>query len=182
MSEHEYNAASPGASRSLTDGVSVQETENQEGIDFSINGNAVSFSGDPEKPLLYVLRNDAGLNGPKFGCGVAQCGSCEVLVDGETVISCTTPVEDVAESEVTTTRGLGTSDDPHPVQEAFIEAQAAQCGYCIHGMIVEAAALLEENPDPSDEEIDDALADNLCRCGTHDEIRTAVNRAAEEMN
>ncbi|RQG98431.1 (2Fe-2S)-binding protein [Natrarchaeobius oligotrophus] len=159
------------------------ETEEvEETIEFELNGEDVTFDGDPEKPLLYVLRNDAELNGPKFGCGLAQCGSCDVIVDGETAISCVVTVDDVEGSEVTTTRGLGTRDDPHPVQEAFIDTQAAQCGYCIHGMVMEAVVLLEDNPDPSDDEIRDALADNLCRCGTHPEIMAAVRQAAEEMN
>lgn len=154
------------------------ETEETDEITLTINGEDFSFEGDPETPLLYVLRNEVELNGPKFGCGLSQCGSCKVLVDDSVVISCASPVSDADGSEVTTTRGLGTADDPHPVQEAFIEEEAAQCGFCTHGMVVETVALLEENEDPSDEEIREALEDNLCRCGTHTEIVAAVNRAA----
>lgn len=156
------------------------QNEQTEQIELTVNGEQQAFDVDPNKPLLYVLRNEAELNGPKFGCGFSQCGACKVLVDGEPVVSCTMAVSAVAGSEVTTARGLGTEEDLHPVQESFIEEEAAQCGYCIHGMMMEATALLEDNADPSDEEIRDALGDNLCRCGTHQEIRAAVDRAADE--
>jgi len=133
---------------------------------------------DASTPLLYVLRNDLNLNGPRFGCGLAQCGACTVLVNGLPVRSCVTPVSAVATAEVTTLEGLGERDDPHPVQKAFIAEQAAQCGYCSNGMIMAAASLLAHNPDPSDNEIRQALAGNLCRCGTHTRILKAVRRAA----
>ncbi len=133
---------------------------------------------DASTPLLYVLRNDLNLNGPRFGCGLAQCGACTVLVNGLPVRSCVTPVSAVASAEVTTLEGLGERDDPHPVQKAFIAEQAAQCGYCSNGMIMAAASLLAHNPDPSDNEIRQALAGNLCRCGTHTRILKAVRRAA----
>ncbi len=133
---------------------------------------------DASTPLLYVLRNDLNLNGPRFGCGLAQCGACTVLVNGIPVRSCITPVSAVATAEVTTLEGLGQRDDPHPVQRAFIAEQAAQCGYCSNGMIMAAASLLERNSDPSDSEIRQALAGNLCRCGTHTRILKAVRRAA----
>lgn len=152
-----------------------------ETVEFVLNGENASFDVDPDKPLLYVLRNDAELYGPKFGCGLAQCGACTVTVDGDAILSCVTPVSSVEGSEVTTTKGLGTREDPHPIQEAFVGEQAAQCGYCIHGMMMQASALLEENPDPSDEEIREALEGNLCRCGTHTEITNAVRSAAERM-
>lgn len=133
---------------------------------------------DASTPLLYVLRNDLNLNGPRFGCGLAQCGACTVLVNGLPVRSCVTPVSAVATAEITTLEGLGGRDDPHPVQKAFIAEQAAQCGYCSNGMIMAAASLLAHNLDPSDNEIRQALAGNLCRCGTHTRILKAVRRAA----
>jgi nicotinate dehydrogenase subunit A len=131
--------------------------------------------------LLYVLRNDLNLNGPRFGCGLAQCGACTVLVNGSPVRSCITPVSAIASAEVTTLEGLGDRENPHPVQRAFIAEQAAQCGYCSNGMILAAASLLERNPDPSDSEIRQALAGNLCRCGTHTRILKAVRRAAQNL-
>lgn len=134
---------------------------------------------DASTPLLYVLRNDLNLNGPRFGCGLAQCGACTVLVNGSPLRSCITPVSAIATAEVTTLEGLGDRDNPHPVQKAFIAEQAAQCGYCSNGMIMAAASLLERNPEPSDNEIRQALAGNLCRCGTHMRILKAVRRAAQ---
>ncbi len=134
---------------------------------------------DASTPLLYVLRNDLDLNGPRFGCGLAQCGACTVLVNGSPVRSCITPVSAIASAEVTTLEGLGDRENPHPVQEAFIAEQAAQCGYCSNGMIMAVASLLERNSDPSDSEIRQALAGNLCRCGTHTRILKAVRRAAD---
>ncbi|MFP8951723.1 (2Fe-2S)-binding protein [Natrialbaceae archaeon A-arb3/5] len=160
----------------------VTEDEETEEISLTVNGEDQTFDVDPETPLLYVLRNEAELNGPRFGCGLSQCGACEVLVDDSPVISCTTPISDVEGDEVTTARGLGTSDDPHPIQEAFIEEEAAQCGFCSHGLLMETKVLLDENPDPSDDEIREALDDNLCRCGTHTEIVNAVHRAADNMD
>lgn len=135
---------------------------------------------DASTPLLYVLRNDLNLNGPRFGCGLAQCGACTVLVNGSPVRSCITPVSAIASAEITTLEGLGDRENPHPVQKAFIAEQAAQCGYCSNGMIMAAASLLENNADPSDSEIRQALAGNLCRCGTHTRILKAVRRAAED--
>lgn len=149
--------------------------------EFVLNGEEVSFAVDPQKPLLYVLRNDAELNGPKFGCGLAQCGSCTVVVDGDAILSCVTPVSDVQGGEVTTTRGLSGEDGRHSLQAAFIEEQAAQCGFCIHGMMMRAVPFLEGNENPSDDEIEAALAPNLCRCGTHTEIVNAVRRASGGM-
>lgn len=150
-------------------------------VELILNGETRTFDVDGETPLLYVLRNEAELNGPKFGCGLSQCGACTVQMDGDAVRSCVTPVSDAEGTEVTTLSGLGSRTDPHPIQEAFIEEQAAQCGYCVSGMIMQSKALLDENPDPSDEEIRSALEGNLCRCGTHSRILSAVKRAAENV-
>jgi nicotinate dehydrogenase subunit A len=149
-------------------------------ITLDVNGRRRSVDAAPDAPLLYVLRNDLELNAAKFGCGLSQCGACTVLVDGRAVRSCTTPVSAVAGKRVTTLEGLGTAAKPHALQRAFIEEQAAQCGYCIPGMIMSAKALLDRNPRPSEAEIRRALAGNLCRCGTHDRIVRAVERAARE--
>ena len=137
------------------------------------------MDADASTPLLYALRNDLRLNGPRFGCGLAQCGACTVLADGTPIRSCVTPLSAVAEAEITTVEGLGDRDAPHPVQAAFIAEQAAQCGYCSSGMIMSAAALLERNPNPTEQQIRQALNGNLCRCGTHTRILRAVRRAAE---
>lgn len=150
-------------------------------IDVTVNGESRSYDVQEDTPLLYVLRNEEGLNGPRFGCGLAQCGACTVLVDGGAIRSCTFPVQEAEGTEVETPAGLGSVDDPHPIQEAFIEEQAAQCGYCISGMMMQTKALLDENPDPSDEQIRNALEGNLCRCGTHARILRAVERAAESV-
>ena len=136
---------------------------------------------DPETPLLYVLRNDLGYNGPRFGCGLGQCGACTVHIDGNAVRSCITPVSSVGDSKIVTLEGLGTVDKPHLIQAAFIEEQAVQCGYCINGMIMQSAAFLAQNPKPSEADIRDALANNLCRCGTHVRIVRAVQRAAQAI-
>jgi nicotinate dehydrogenase subunit A len=145
----------------------------------TVNGKARSVRvDDPDVPLLYVLRNDLGLRGPRFGCGLSECGACTVHVDGASVRSCVYSVSEAVGKKVVTLEGLGTPEHPHPLQQAFIDEQAAQCGYCINGMIMEAAALLARNKHPTDEEIKDALADNLCRCGTHLRIVRAVKRAA----
>ena len=146
-----------------------------------VNGRSRAVNAEPDTPLLYALRNDLGLNGPKYGCGLSQCGACTVIVNGEAVRSCVTPVEAVKGKEVTTLEGLGTAEKPHPVQKAFIAEQAAQCGYCSNGMIMTVKALLDRNKKPSDTEIREALAGNLCRCGTHMRILRAVKRAAGEM-
>ncbi len=150
-------------------------------IALHVNGKTHVVDVNPDTPLLYVLRNDLGLNGPKFGCGLAQCGACMVLRDGTAVYSCVTPISQAAGHKIVTLEGLGTAEKPHPLQKAFIEEQAAQCGYCINGMIIRSKALLDRNPDPTEEEIRRALLSNLCRCGTHNSIIRAVRRAAKEM-
>jgi nicotinate dehydrogenase subunit A len=146
-----------------------------------VNGKTVSVSVEPSTPLLYVLRNDLELNGPKFGCGLAQCGACTVLMDGKPVRSCVTPVAAAAKAQVTTIEGLGTLERLHPLQRAFIEEQACQCGYCGNGMVMSAKALLDRNPGPSELEIKRALDGHLCRCASHNRIVRAVQRAAREM-
>ena len=148
-------------------------------ITITVNGRQHSVAASPDTPLLYVLRNELALHGPKFGCGLAQCGACTVHIDGKPARSCSTPVSAV-KGGVTTLEGLGTPDNPHPLQQAFIAEQAVQCGYCINGMIMTAAAFLERNPKPSEREIRAALDGNLCRCGTHMRIVRAVRRAAGE--
>lgn len=150
-------------------------------VRLTLNGAARTFRADPDTPLLYMLRNDAELNAAKYGCGLAQCGACNVLLDDTAVPSCRTPLSAAEGRTVTTVEGLGTADDPHPIQKAFMTEQAAQCGYCIAGMIVTAKALLDRNPDPDDGEIREALSGNLCRCGTHTRILAAVKTAAKEM-
>ncbi|RMD89291.1 MAG: (2Fe-2S)-binding protein [Alphaproteobacteria bacterium] len=146
-----------------------------------VNGKAVTLDLPPETPLLYVLRNDLGLDGPKFGCGRGQCGACTVLLDGEAVRACITPLAAAEGRHVTTLEGLGTRQRPHPLQEAFIAHQALQCGYCTNGMIMSAAALLATNQTPDENEVRQALAGNLCRCGTHDRIVAAIRTAADRM-
>ena len=150
-------------------------------VSLKVNGATRSVPAEPDTPLLYVLRNDLELNAAKFGCGAAQCGACTVLVDGQAVRSCVTPIGALAKSEITTLEGLGTLDRLHPLQRAFIDEQAAQCGYCINGMIMSAKALLDRNPRPSEGDVREALAANLCRCGTHGRIIRAVMRAARDM-
>ena len=145
-----------------------------------VNGTPRDVSVDPDTPLLYVLRNDLELNGPKFGCGLAQCGACTVLVDGKAVRSCVTPVSAV-KGTVETIEGLGTEQKLHPLQKAFIEEQACQCGYCGNGMVMSAKALLARNPRPTNEEIRKALNSHLCRCASHNRIVRAVQKAAKEM-
>jgi nicotinate dehydrogenase subunit A len=147
----------------------------------TVNGRAYTVEVEPRTPLLYVLRNDLRLNGPKFGCGLAQCGACAVIVGGEAVRSCVTPVADAVGKEVTTLEGLGTVDDPHPLQQAFIVEQAAQCGYCINGMIMTAKAFLDQHPDADAAALRQALQRNLCRCGTHLRILRAINRYVQEL-
>jgi nicotinate dehydrogenase subunit A len=150
-------------------------------IELRVNGRVQRVDADPQTPLLYVLRDDLGLNGAKFGCGLGQCGACTVMVGGEAVYSCITPVAAIGAREVRTVEGLGTAEKPGPMQRAFIEAQAAQCGYCIPGMMMRAQAFLERHPQASAAEIRAALQPNLCRCGTHMRILKAVGRAAELM-
>ena len=145
---------------------------------FRVNGKTQRIeSWDPDQPLLYVLRNALGLHGPKFGCGLGQCGACTVLMDGQAVRSCALPVSAAQGKAVTTLEGLGTPERPDPVQAAFIAEQAAQCGYCTNGMVMTAKALLAKTPHPTAEQVKDALAETLCRCGTHTRILRAVLRA-----
>jgi nicotinate dehydrogenase subunit A len=151
-----------------------------EQFQLQVNGERLAVSVTPETPLLYVLRNDAKLNGPKFGCGLGQCGACTVLLDGVAAPSCITPVSTVGRAKVVTLEGLGTIERPHPLQQAFIDEQAAQCGYCTNGMIMTAKAFLDTNPRPGMQEIRQALSKNLCRCGTHLRVVKAVQRAAEQ--
>ena len=147
-------------------------------INLKVNGVSTSVPAEPDTPLLYVLRNDLELNGAKYGCGLAQCGACIVLIDGKATPSCVTPISAVEASEITTIEGLGSIAKPHPLQTAFIEEQAAQCGYCTNGMIMAAKELLDRNPQPTEADVRAALATNLCRCGTHNRIIRAVLRAA----
>jgi nicotinate dehydrogenase subunit A len=146
-----------------------------------VNGQQREVSVDPETPLLYVLRNDLGLTGTKFGCGLGQCGTCSVLVAGQAVRSCVVPVQAVAGQEVTTIEGLGSPERPHPLQTAFIEEQVPQCGYCTPGIVMAAMAFLAQTPRPTEAQIKDTLAGTLCRCGTHDRVIRAVKRAAVAM-
>jgi nicotinate dehydrogenase subunit A len=148
-------------------------------VRFNVNGKNVSLDIDPQTPLLEALRNDLELNGPKFGCGRAQCGACAVLIEGRAARSCVTPVSAINGKSITTLEGLSDMQNPHPLQAAFIEEQALQCGYCTNGMIIDAAALLARNPAPNKEDIRKALASNLCRCGAHPRIIRAVQRAAD---
>lgn len=143
-----------------------------------VNGTAHDIAAAPDTPLLYVLRNDLGLTGAKFGCGLGQCGACMVHIDGTAVRSCTTPLSAAARGPITTIEGLGSPEKPHPVQQAFIDEQAAQCGYCINGMIMASAALIARNNQPTTTQIRSTLNGNLCRCGTHMRIVRAVQRAA----
>jgi nicotinate dehydrogenase subunit A len=147
-------------------------------ISLTVNGKRRLMDVDPDVPLLYVLRNDLQLNGPKFGCGLAQCGACTVIMGGNAIRSCVTPVKTASNRPVTTLEGLGSTKKLHPVQKAFVDEQAAQCGYCINGMIMTTKALLDKNPKPTDSQIKEALAGNLCRCGTHTRILRAVKRAS----
>jgi nicotinate dehydrogenase subunit A len=151
---------------------------NRSTISLIVNGSTTESHAAPETPLLYVLRNDLGLNGPKYGCGLGQCGACTVLIDGKAARSCVIPIEGCIGRDITTLEGLGTRDHPDAVQQAFITEQAAQCGYCLNGMIMTTRALLDINPQPSLDEIRTALRYNLCRCGAHVEILRAAMRAA----
>jgi nicotinate dehydrogenase subunit A len=151
-------------------------------LNLRVNGRPHRLAvDDAQMPLLYALRNDLGLNGPRFGCGLAQCGACTVHVDGEAVRSCRFPVAQAANKRITTLEGLGAPRKLHPLQQAFIDEQAVQCGYCINGMIMQAAAFLKKTKRPSEDQIKQALADNLCRCGTHVRIVRAVKRASEKL-
>lgn len=148
-------------------------------VHLKVNGQSHATSVEPGTMLLYVLRDNLGLHGPKFGCGLAQCGACTIHLDGQAIRSCVFPVDAVEGRDITTLEGLGTIDHPDPLQKAFIEEQAVQCGYCINGMIMTAKALLKSNPHPTRNDIKQALDGNLCRCGTHMRIVRAVERAAK---
>ena len=148
-------------------------------ITLKVNGKTHALDVDPTTPLLYVLSDDLELRGPKFGCGLGQCGACTVIVKGQAVRSCITPVSSVAGSEITTLEGIGTIDKPHPLQRAFIAEQAAQCGFCVNGVIMTAKALLDQNPKPSDEQIREAMSGVLCRCFTHVRMIQAINRVRQ---
>ena len=150
-------------------------------MDITVNGRYLSVTAEPETPLLYVLRNEANCKGVRYGCGGGQCGSCMVIIDGKPVQSCDVPVSAVAGKSILTIEGIGSADHPHPLQKAFVEEQAAQCGYCATGIIMSAKALLDANQAPSDSELKEALSKNLCRCGTHQRILRAIKRAAAEM-
>jgi aerobic-type carbon monoxide dehydrogenase small subunit (CoxS/CutS family) len=147
-------------------------------IELTVDGQAHTIVADPDMPLLYALRDDLGLKNPRFGCGLSQCGACTVLLDGQPVRSCVTPLKSLAGRKVVTLNGIGSDDKPHKVQAAFIEEQVPQCGYCLNGWVMTSVALLEKNPHPSDAEIRTALTGIKCRCGTHTAILRAVKRAA----
>jgi len=147
-------------------------------ITLNVNGKSRMIDTDPSTPLLYVLRGDLELNGPRFGCGLSQCGACTVIIDGNTVRSCSFPVSSALNKKITTLEGLGTVAHPHALQQAFVDEQAAQCGYCMNGMIMSAKVLLDKNPHPSDDDIKRALDPNICRCGSHLRVIRAVKRAA----
>jgi nicotinate dehydrogenase subunit A len=150
-------------------------------ITLKVNGRTHNLDLDPSTPLLYALSDDLELRGPKFGCGLGQCGACTVIVKGQAVRSCITPVRSVAGAEITTREGIGTADKPHPIQKAFIEEQAAQCGFCVNAVIMTAKAFLDKNPKATQEQIEQALSGVLCRCFTNVRMLRAINRAAEEM-
>ena len=150
-------------------------------LSLTVNGRNRTVDVEPDAPLLYVLRNDLQLNGPKFGCGMAQCGACTVIMDGAAIRSCVTPASAAQKHSVTTLEGLGSTKKMHKIQQAFVDEQAAQCGYCINGMIMTTKALLDQNSKPTDAQIKQALAGNLCRCGTHTRILRAVKRAAGQL-
>ncbi|MGY2291864.1 (2Fe-2S)-binding protein [Pseudomonas sp. SDO528_S397] len=149
-------------------------------VALEVNGHTTQVSAMADTPLLLILRNDLQLNGPKYGCGLGECGACTVIVDGVAARACVLPLGGAVGREIVTLEGLGTRQAPHPVQQAFIDEQAAQCGYCLNGMIMTAKALLDRNPNPSETEVRNALSGNLCRCGTHIEILRAVLRAARQ--
>lgn len=158
--------------------MSEQQVAGEQTLTLQVNGQAASVTAMADTPLLLVLRNDLQLNGPKYGCGLGECGACTVIIDGVAARSCVFPLAGAEGREITTLEGIGSRECPHPVQQAFIDEQAAQCGYCMNGMIMTAKALLDRNPHPSEAEIRNELSANLCRCGTHIEILRAVMRAA----
>ncbi|MHA6575711.1 (2Fe-2S)-binding protein [Pseudomonas yamanorum] len=149
-------------------------------VTLEVNGHTREVSAMADTPLLLILRNDLRLNGPKYGCGLGECGACTVIIDGVAARSCVFPLSGAVGRDIVTLEGLGTRETPHPVQQAFIDEQAAQCGYCLNGMIMTAKALLDRNPNPSEAEVRSELSGNLCRCGTHIEILRAVLRAARQ--
>lgn len=151
-------------------------------LNLNVNGQDRTVDADPATPLLYVLRGDLELNGAKFGCGLGQCGACTVMIDGRAVFSCLLPVAAVGSRKIVTIEGLGSAEKPSPIQQAFIDEQAAQCGYCIAGMVMRAQSLLQKNTNPSDDEIRSHMQPNLCRCGTYMRILRAVRRAANTIN
>ena len=150
-------------------------------ISLRVNGKTQVVDAEADMPLLYALRDDLQLNGPKFGCGVAQCGACTVIMDGAAIRSCVTPMSAAQSKAVTTLEGLGSTKKMHKIQQAFVDEQALQCGYCVNGMIMTTKALLDKNPKPTDSQIKEALAGNLCRCGTHIRIVRAVKRASGQL-
>ena len=150
-------------------------------INLKVNGKVHAVEVDPTTPLLYVLSDDLALNGPKFGCGLGQCGACTVIVRGQAIRSCITPVKSVEGAEITTLEGLGTIEKPHPLQQAFIEEQAAQCGFCVNGVIMTAKAFLDKNPKANEQEIQQAMSGVLCRCFTHVRMLRAIHRARDVM-
>jgi nicotinate dehydrogenase subunit A len=175
--QRQTGSIKPGASRvhRLKEGLAFMV------VSLKVNGTVHSVTADLDTPLLYVLRNDLELNGAKFGCGLGQCGACAVLIDGAAARSCIMPIGALTQSEIVTLEGLGTVEQPHPLQSAFIAEQAAQCGYCIAGMITMAKAILDRNPHPSEADVRLGLSGNLCRCGTHNRIIRAVLKAAQAM-
>ena len=173
-----YHRADADVEKSVKWNVSGEA--NMPTYNFQVNGRAVSVeSWDPSQPLLYLLRNSLDLHAAKFGCGLGQCGACTVLLDGKPVRSCLTPVSQAAGRKVTTLEGLGTPENPDPIQAAFIAEQASQCGYCTNGMIMSARGLLNQTPHPSPDQVKQSLAGNLCRCGTHTRILAAVIKASK---
>jgi nicotinate dehydrogenase subunit A len=156
-----------------------QYLQDMSAINLKVNGKVHAVDVDPTTPLLYVLSDDLALNGPKFGCGLGQCGACTVIVKGQAIRSCITPVKSVEGAEITTLEGIGTIDKPHPLQAAFIEEQAAQCGFCINGVIMTAKAFLDKNPKATEQEIHQAMSGVLCRCFTHVRMLRAINRVRE---
>jgi isoquinoline 1-oxidoreductase alpha subunit len=147
-------------------------------MDITVNGRRHTLDVEEDMPLLWLLRDELGIHGPKYGCGIGQCGACTVHLDGVAVRSCQVWAVDVGDQEVTTIEGLGTAEAPHPVQQAWIDLQVAQCGYCQPGQVMQAASLLAETPDPTDEQIEDAMGGNLCRCASYPRIKAAIRRAA----
>ena len=150
-------------------------------VNLTVNGQAHTVDVDPATPLLYVLSDDLALRGPKFGCGLSQCGACTVIVKGEAIRSCSTPVQAVAGADITTLEGLGSPENPHPIQRAFIDEQAMQCGFCVNGVIMTAKALVDRTPNPSDAQIRQAMSGVLCRCGVHVRMMAAIKRYAQEQ-